>query len=126
MPVAVEAMPPKPKTAGQQRNHEKHQRPVQHCSLLLALAGVVRVTSEARVRFAPGNPARSMRAFVCTNTRHSIGGLMQREVTPTEARSGVVSGRIITVLVISTIGAVIALGAWRLVRCIGPLSYVSS
>lgn len=41
---------------------------------------------------------------------------MEREVTPVEARSGVISGRIITILVISTTAAIIALGlAWVLV-----------
>ncbi len=41
---------------------------------------------------------------------------MERELTPVEARSGVVSGRIITILVISTAAAIIALGlAWVLV-----------
>jgi len=40
---------------------------------------------------------------------------MQREVTPVESRSGVVSGRVILVLVSSFVGAVIALGlAWAL------------
>jgi len=40
---------------------------------------------------------------------------MQREVSPTESRGGVVSGRIILVLISSFIGAVIALGlAWAL------------
>lgn len=40
---------------------------------------------------------------------------MQREVTPVEARSGVVSGRVILVLVSSFVGAVIALGlSWAL------------
>ena len=40
---------------------------------------------------------------------------MHPEVTPTEARSGVVTGRVVTVLVISAIGAVIALAvAWYL------------
>ena len=34
---------------------------------------------------------------------------MQRERTPVEVRGGVVSGRIVTVLVISSVGAVIAL-----------------
>lgn len=34
---------------------------------------------------------------------------MERELTPTEARSGVVSGRILTILVISSLGAVVAL-----------------
>lgn len=34
---------------------------------------------------------------------------MERELTPTEARSGVVSGRILTILVTSFIGAVVAL-----------------
>ena len=38
---------------------------------------------------------------------------MERELTPVEARSGVVSGRIITVLAVSFVGAVIALAlAW--------------
>lgn len=40
---------------------------------------------------------------------------MQRDLTPTESRSGVVSGRVILVLISSFAGAVIALGlAWAL------------
>lgn len=40
---------------------------------------------------------------------------MEREVTPVEARSGVVSGRVILVLISSFVGAVIALGlSWAL------------
>ena len=40
---------------------------------------------------------------------------MQRELTPTESRSGVVSGRVLLVLISSFAGAVIALGlAWAL------------
>ncbi len=35
---------------------------------------------------------------------------MEREVTPVDARSGLVSGRVLTVLAISFIGAAIALG----------------
>lgn len=38
---------------------------------------------------------------------------MEREVTPVEARSGVVSGRILTILVLSSVGAVAAMAlAW--------------
>ena len=38
---------------------------------------------------------------------------MERELTPTEARSGVVSGRILTILVLSSVGAVAAMAiAW--------------
>ena len=38
---------------------------------------------------------------------------MERKVTPVEARSGVVSGRILSILVLSSVGAVAALGlAW--------------
>jgi hypothetical protein len=38
---------------------------------------------------------------------------MQRDVTPTEARSGAVSGRVVTVLISSFVGAVVAMGiAW--------------
>ena len=38
---------------------------------------------------------------------------MERELTPTEARSGVVSGRILSILVISSVGAGVALAlAW--------------
>jgi hypothetical protein len=38
---------------------------------------------------------------------------MERELTPDEARSGVVSGRVITVLIVSATGAVLALsGVW--------------
>lgn len=40
---------------------------------------------------------------------------MERELTPTEARSGVVSGRIVTILVVSSVAAIVALGvAWML------------
>jgi hypothetical protein len=40
---------------------------------------------------------------------------MEREVTPVEARSGVVSGRVILVLLSSFVGAIIALGlSWAL------------
>jgi len=34
---------------------------------------------------------------------------MEKEVTPTEARSGVVSGRVVTILAFSVSGAVLAL-----------------
>jgi len=38
---------------------------------------------------------------------------MQRELTPAKARSGVVSGRVVTVLLVSFLGACVALGlAW--------------
>ena len=38
---------------------------------------------------------------------------MERELTPVEARSGVVSGRVLTVLALSTVGAVVGLAlAW--------------
>ena len=41
---------------------------------------------------------------------------MERELTPVEARGGVISGRIITVLAISVAGAVIALaGIWAVI-----------
>jgi hypothetical protein len=40
---------------------------------------------------------------------------MRREITPIESRGGVVSGRVILVLISSFVGAVIALGlAWAL------------
>ena len=35
---------------------------------------------------------------------------MKRELSPREARSGVISGRVITVLIASSVGALIALG----------------
>ena len=38
---------------------------------------------------------------------------MEHELTPTEARSGIISGRVLTVLVTSFVGAVVALAlAW--------------
>jgi hypothetical protein len=41
---------------------------------------------------------------------------MERELTPVEARGGVISGRVITVLAISCVGAVIALaGVWAII-----------
>jgi hypothetical protein len=38
-------------------------------------------------------------------------GAMPRELTPVEGRGGVISGRIVTVLVVSCVGAVIAMVA---------------
>lgn len=40
---------------------------------------------------------------------------MKADLTPTEARSGVVSGRVITVLVVSLLGAMAAMGATWLI-----------
>jgi hypothetical protein len=41
---------------------------------------------------------------------------MQRELTPVEARGGVISGRIATVLALSFVGAVVALvGVWTII-----------
>jgi len=37
------------------------------------------------------------------------GGSMERELTPVEARGGVIRGRVIVVLVLSSVGAVVAL-----------------
>ena len=38
---------------------------------------------------------------------------MERELTPVEARGGVVSGRVLTILAVSSVGAVVALAlAW--------------
>ena len=55
-------------------------------------------------------------AFYWKRPPLEIGVAMQRELTPTEARSGVISGRIIRILIISTTVAVIALGvAWLVV-----------
>jgi hypothetical protein len=43
-------------------------------------------------------------------------GAMPRELTPVEGRGGVISGRIVTVLVVSCVGAVIAMVAvWAIV-----------
>jgi hypothetical protein len=40
---------------------------------------------------------------------------MERELTPIEARGGVVSGRVLTILALSSVGAVVALAlAWLL------------
>jgi len=40
---------------------------------------------------------------------------MQRDLTPVEARGAVISGRIITVLAVSFVGAVMAMaGAWAM------------
>ena len=41
---------------------------------------------------------------------------MERELTPVEARGGVISGRVITVLAISFVGVVMALaGVWTII-----------
>ncbi len=41
---------------------------------------------------------------------------MERELTPVEARGGIISGRIVRILIISTVAAALALGiAWLMV-----------
>lgn len=41
---------------------------------------------------------------------------MERELTPVEARGGVISGRVIAVLAVSCVGAVMALaGVWAII-----------
>ena len=41
---------------------------------------------------------------------------MERDLTPVEARGGVISGRVITVLAISCVGTVMALaGVWAII-----------
>lgn len=45
---------------------------------------------------------------------------MKRELTPTEARSGIISGRVFQILLLSSIGAVLALAAaWYLLSAGG-------
>jgi hypothetical protein len=57
-------------------------------------------------------------AFTSTTPKilsNLLEGAMQRERTPVEVRGGVISGRILTVLVISSVGAFIALaGVWAI------------
>jgi hypothetical protein len=56
-------------------------------------------------------------AFTSTTPKfvEPLEGAMQRERTPVEVRGGVISGRIVTVLVISSVGAVIAMwGVWAI------------
>jgi hypothetical protein len=39
--------------------------------------------------------------------------LLEREITPVQARGGIVSGRVVTILILSSIGAAVALTlAW--------------
>ena len=57
-----------------------------------------------------GNPG-AFAAFITRN--HSLEDAMERERTPVEARGGVISGRIVKILVISSVGAAIAMaGVW--------------
>jgi hypothetical protein len=62
-------------------------------------------------RARPGN-RREGAAFSTAKAplNDSGGSPVQRERTPTESRSGVVSGRVFLVLISSFVGAVIALG----------------
>ena len=56
------------------------------------------------------------RSHPCVDTMHHLEDGMERDLTPIEARGGVISGRIFTVLAISVVGAVIALAvAWAIV-----------
>jgi len=52
-------------------------------------------------------------AFHWKRPAMEIGVAMQRELTPTEARSGIISGRIVRILIISSAAAAVALAiAW--------------
>jgi hypothetical protein len=58
-----------------------------------------------------------LRHYPCVHIIHTefepFEDAMERELTPVEARGGLISGRIVTVLAISFVGAVIALaGVW--------------
>lgn len=62
-----------------------------------------------------GNPAGSG-ALTGQTSLKRIGVVMERELTPVEARGGVISGRIIRILLISTAATALALGlAWFVV-----------
>jgi hypothetical protein len=62
-----------------------------------------------------GNPSGSGALTEQTSWKR-IGVVMERELTPVEARGGVISGRIIRILLISTAAAALALGlAWFVV-----------
>ena len=62
-----------------------------------------------RFRRAAGQPTPPWGVFSKSLMNKAKEGPMERELTPVEARSGVVSGRIITVLALSSVGAVVAL-----------------
>ena len=69
-----------------------------------------------RFRVLAGN-SQGGRAFVVSRPLNDNGEMedpeMERELTPGQARSGIISGRIITILIISSLGAAVALGlAW--------------
>jgi hypothetical protein len=71
-----------------------------------------RASVAARAWPAAGNPA-SKGSFSGRLLNASMEDCMRRELTPGQARSGAVSGRVITVLLISFLGACVALGlAW--------------
>ena len=62
--------------------------------------------------FIPLNPRPDGRQ---PGNTQQFGGLMERDRTPVEARSGVISGRVLLVLVSSSVGAVVAVGlCWLL------------
>ena len=64
-------------------------------------------------RMAGSNPWLCEAFFSKSLMNKANGAPMERELTPVEARSGVVSGRVLTVLALSSVGAVVALAlAW--------------
>ena len=113
MPVAVEAIPPKPNTAAISaitRNISAQYNIAESSEF-----DSQRACGEEGCRVRPATPAAQ--AAFCPEAPETRAreNSMRRELTTTQARSGVVSGRVITVLLVSFVGACVALGlAWFL------------
>ena len=68
-------------------------------------------TPEECAKPGPATPANPVR--LPADTQVPIGVAMQRALTPVEARGGIISGRIIRILIISSAAAAVALAiAW--------------
>jgi hypothetical protein len=97
----------------------KDRQPQAHLMAAVLGAGPTGIDPDPREASGTGRNPRPHPCVYINNPENSIEpfeGAMQRELTPVEGRGGVISGRIVTVLAISVVGAVIALaGVWAIV-----------
>ena len=113
----------RPARAGRQRPDPLDARRGPHPRSRGPGAGRQRLLRHPGSRICPVNRRREQpRRDPCVHLDHPensiepLEGAMQRELTPVEGRGGVISGRIVTVLVISSVGAVVAMAAvWAIV-----------
>ena len=117
IPAAVEAIPPKPNTAATRAitRNISAQYNISSPPTCEVNDPAAQTVPDGTVTLATEQPALPTDRSLGVGEIRALEACMRRELTPGEARSGAVSGRVITVLLISFVGACVALGlAWAI------------